>query len=175
MIIAISGFTGSGKNTLGELLAGKLGYALVCPTFKDLAEKEGVPLMEYHKMAEKDQDIDRKFDAVLKDKAAKGNCVVTTWLGPWMVDADVRIRVFAPEGVRAERIAGRDRMSPREALKHLKERDDNNRRRYKKLYKIDIDDDGIFDACLNSGIYSPEKLLGIAMAIIEQKKGNKKG
>ena len=58
MIIAISGLTGSGKNTLGELLAKRLGYKLVCPTFKDLAAKEGVSLMEFQKKATKDPDID---------------------------------------------------------------------------------------------------------------------
>ncbi len=169
MIIAISGFTGSGKNTLGELLAEKLDYRLVCPTFKDLAEKEGIPLMEFHTKAEKDPDIDRKFDELLKEEASKGDCVVTTWLGPWMVNADVRIRVFAPDSVRAERIAKRDQMVGKEALEHVIERDDRNRKRYNKLYGIDIDNDDIFDACLNSGIYRPEKLLGIAMKIIEEK------
>ena len=68
MIIAISGLTGSGKNTLGELLAKKLGYHLVCPTFKDLAEKEGISLMEFQKKAEKDPNIDRKFDQLLKEQ-----------------------------------------------------------------------------------------------------------
>ncbi|MFH1393580.1 MAG: (d)CMP kinase [Candidatus Micrarchaeota archaeon] len=171
MIIAVSGFTGSGKNTLGELLAKELGYRLVCPTFKDLARREGVPLMEYHKKAEKDPDIDKKFDALLKEEAANGDCVVTTWLGPWMVEADVRIRVFAPDNTRAERISKRDSMGDEEALEHLLERDERNRKRYKKLYGIDIDNDDIFDACLNSGIYRPEQLLGIALAIIEQKRG----
>lgn len=53
MIIAVSGLTGSGKNTLGELLSKELGYTLVCPTFKDLAAKEGITLMEFQKKAEK--------------------------------------------------------------------------------------------------------------------------
>lgn len=170
MIIAISGFTGSGKNTLGKLLSEKLGCKLVCPTFKDLAKKEGVSLMEFHKKAEEDPDIDKKFDAVLKEQAT-GDCVVTTWLGPWMVDADVRIRVFAPEQVRAERIAKRDGMAVEEALKHVRERDDSNRKRYKKLYDIDIGSDDSFDACLNAGIRKPEELLEIALTMIKQRRG----
>jgi cytidylate kinase len=96
MIIAVAGLTGSGKNTLGELLAKELGYRLVCPTFKDLAAMEGIPLMEFQKRAEKDPDIDKKFDAALKEMAAPGDCVVTSWLGAWMVDADVRIRCSRP-------------------------------------------------------------------------------
>lgn len=171
MIIAVWGLTGAGKNTLGELLAEKLGYRVVSPTFKDIAKEEGVSLMEFQKMAEKDPRIDRKFDEVLKKEAGKGNCVVTTWLGPWMVDADVRIKIFAPEKTRAERIAGRDKMSRERALKHLHERDENNRERYQSVYGIDITNEDIFDACFNSGIHPPEKLLEMSLAVIKAKTG----
>jgi CMP/dCMP kinase len=173
MIIAVSGLTGSGKNTLGELLAKKLGYRLVCPTFKNLAAKEHVSLMEFQERAARDPDIDRKFDAVLKEQAAAGDCVVTTWLGPWMVDADVRIKVKVADRIRAERIAKRDGMTTEEALAHLKRRDDQNRARYKKLYNIDIDDEKIFDAVLDGGKNTPEKLLVRAMKIINAKKAKK--
>lgn len=170
MIIAVAGLTGSGKNTLGGLLAKKLGYRLVCPTFKDLAAKEGVPLMEFQKRAEKDPDIDRKFDAVLKEEAARGDCIVTTWLGPWIVDADVRIKVKVADRIRAERIAKRDGMAVADALAHLLERDDRNRKRYRKLYGIDIDDEGIFDAVLDGGRNGPERLLELALAAIKRKR-----
>jgi cytidylate kinase len=170
IIITISGLTGSGKNTLGELLARRLGYRLVCPTFKDLAAREGISLMEFQKKAEKDPDIDRKFDALLKEEAGKGDCVVTTWLGPWMVDADVRIKVKVADSIRAERIARRDGMAVAQALEHLRKRDDQNRMRYRKLYGIDIDDEKIFDAVLNGGRNPPEKLLEMALRVIEAKK-----
>jgi len=170
MIIAVSGLTGSGKNTLGELLAKKLGYRLICPTFKDLAAKEGIPLMEFQKKAEADPNIDKKFDALLKEQAGSGNCVVTTWLGPWMVEADVRIKVFAPLKARAQRIAKRDKMSLEDAASHVKERDERNRNRYKKLYHIDIFEEDIFDACFNSGVFKPDKLLEMSLALIKAKK-----
>ena len=171
MIIAVWGLTGAGKNTLGKLLAEKLDYKMVCPTFKDIADKEGVSLMEFQKMAEKDHRIDEKFDEILKEECARGNCVVTTWLGPWMLDADVRIKIHVPDEERARRTAKRDKMSPEDALKHIKERDNNNRKRYKAVYNIDIDDEDNFDACLNGGIYEPHQLLEIALAVIKQKTG----
>ncbi len=166
MIITVSGLTGCGKNTLGEQLAKELGYKMVCPTFKDLAEKEGISLMEFQKKAEKDHNIDKKFDAVLKEQA-KGNCVVTTWLGPWMLNADVRVRLFAPLSVRAQRIAKRDGMSAKEAEQHVKERDLRNQKRYKKVYGIDIFDDESFDITINSGKHSQEETFRIALAAIK--------
>ncbi|MBU0533042.1 cytidylate kinase family protein [Candidatus Micrarchaeota archaeon] len=162
MIIAISGLTGSGKNTLGELIAEELNYKLVCPTFKDLAKKEGVPLMEFQKMAEKDPNIDKKFDELLKEQA-KGNCVVTTWLGPWMVDANLKIKLTASIETRAKRIAERDGMDLKDAIKHVKERDERNRKRYMKLYNIDIYDESIYDMVLDSDRYNPEELLKIVV------------
>ena len=174
MIITVWGLTGAGKNTLGGLIAKKMGYRLVCPTFKDVAKAEGVSLMEFQKMAEKDFRIDRKFDKVLKKECEKGDSVVTTWLGPWMLDADVRIKLFVPDEERARRIAARDKMTPEQAMRHIKERDDNNIERYKAVYNVDILDEDIFDACLNGGIYDPKQLLAISLEIIKQKTGKTK-
>jgi len=170
MIIAVWGYTGAGKNTLGKRIADRLGYRLVCPTFKDLAEKEGIPLMELQRKAEKDHSIDRKFDELLKEEVAGGNCVVTTWLGPWMVDADVKIKIDVPEEERARRISGRDNMGMNEALEHVKERDENNRKRYYDVYGIDITDESVFDIILD-GSKKPDELLDISLKTIEEKRG----
>jgi len=169
MMITVSGLTGCGKDTLGKLLAEKLGYKMVNPTFKDLAEAEGISLREFQKRAEKDPDIDRKFDDALK-RMAKGDCVVTTWLGPWVLDAGVRIKLIAPAKVRAGRIAMREGMGEEQALAHLQEREERNRKRYLKLYGVDIFDDTLFDACLSSASFSPQELLALSLSIIEQKK-----
>ena len=171
MIIAVWGLTGAGKNTVGKLIAEKLGFNHVCPTFKDVAKKEGVSLMEFQKMAEKDHRIDQKFDEVLKGECAGKDCVVTTWLGPWMLDADVRIKLYVPDEERAGRIAARDKMNPEEAMEHINERDNNNLERYKAVYEIDISDDDIFDACLNGGKFDPQQLLEISLEVIKQKTG----
>ena len=172
MIIAVWGFTGSGKNTLGALIAKKLGYKMVEPTFKDLAAREGISLMEFQKKAANDHNIDKKFDELLKEQvnATGGNCVVTTWLGPWMVDADARIKLNVPLEIRAERVAKRDKMTAAEAKKHVTERDKQNIKRYYDVYKIDITDDSKFDVILEGGRSKPEELLVQAMKVIEKKK-----
>jgi CMP/dCMP kinase len=172
MIIAIAGFAGSGKTTLGKALAERLGYRLISPSFKDLATKEGISLAEFQKRAEKDRNIDLKFDEYLKQEAAKGNCVVTTWLGPWMVDADLRIWLFAPAEIRAKRAAERDGVSAQEAAREIKNREEGNRKRYLALYKIDIFDTSTFDVSFNSARFSPQEMAGIISGILEAKKKN---
>ncbi len=163
MIIAVSGLSGSGKNTFGKALAEKLGLSVVCPTFKDLAEEEGVSLLEFQEKASADPEIDKKFDAALKESASGGNCVVTTWLGPWMVEADYRIWVEASEDVRAERLAGRDGISVPDALEHIQKRDSGNRERYLKLYEIDIMDRKGFDLVISSEKYRPDEMVELAL------------
>ena len=66
-------------------------------------------------------------------------------------------------------------MSVEQAIKHIKDRDENNRKRYKKVYGIDIYNIDEFDACFNSGIYTPDKLLKIVLTIIKTKGGNRNG
>jgi cytidylate kinase len=170
MIIAVSGLGGSGKDTLGRALAKELGMPVVSPTFKTLAEEEGISLMEFQEKAKNDPEIDRKFDEALKREASKGDCVVTTWLGPWMVEADYRVWVLAPLKIRAERLAKRDGLSFDDALAHLRKRDAGNRERYLSVYGIDILELEGFDLAVNSGGLSPQELVGIVLEGMKQKK-----
>lgn len=170
MIIAISGLTGSGKNTIGEAVAKSLKFKLISPTFKDLAKKEGVSLMEFQRKAEIDPSIDLKFDEYLKDEAKKGDCVITTWLGPWMVDADIRVYLFVPLDIRASRLAKRDNISIEEAKEHIRKRDENNRKRYLNLYGIDIYNHDVFDICINNGKFTPEQARDIIIGLIKSKR-----
>jgi cytidylate kinase len=175
MIIAITGLSGSGKNTLGELVAKEFDLKIVCPTFKDLAKAENMSLMEFQKKAEKDPNIDFKFDKVLKEQA-KRDCVVTTWLGPWIIEnAEIKIKLHASAKTRAQRVLGRDKMGNiNEAIEHIKSRDEQNRSRYKKIYGIDIYENDIFDAVLSSEKFSPKELLEIVKKIVEVKTKQKK-
>ncbi|MDO8339385.1 MAG: cytidylate kinase family protein [Candidatus Burarchaeum sp.] len=161
-IICISGLTGSGKNAAGEALAKRLNLRLVSLTFKDDAKKRGISLMQLQGAADKDKKIDVDFDARVVNEASKGNCIVTTWLGPWMVKAaDLRVWINAEENVRAARIAKRDGMGAKEALEHLRMRDNDNRARYKKYYGIGLDDHSNFDLEIDSGKLSPEEIAAL--------------
>ena len=170
MIIAVSGLAGSGKNTFGTALAKKLGYRIVCPTFKDLADSAGVSLLEFQKMAHDNPEIDKQFDTHLKQEADEGNCIVTTWLGPWIVNADYRIWINAPSEVRAERLAKREGSSVKEALEHIQKRDADNRARYLKLYGIDILEHKGFDLILNSEKNTPQKMVELALNALKKDK-----
>ncbi len=173
MIITIAGLSGSGKNTVGEIVARKLKLRLVDPTFKTLAEERRMDLMEFHRKAEKEHSIDKEFDAHLISEVEKGPCVVTTWLGPWMIlDADLRVWISASQHARAARLAGRDAMTHEQALAHLAERDASNRTRYLDVYRIDIYDHSDFDIVLNSEKFKPEQVADIIIEAAAAKVGH---
>ena len=165
MIICISGLSGSGKNSVGEEVAKLLTLRVVNPTFKTIAAKQKMSLMDFHKKAEKEHSIDKQFDAHLISDAARGNCVVTTWLGPWMVkDADIRVWLYAPREVRAKRVAGRDAMSHEQALAHITDRDESNRHRYNEVYRINIYDHSGFELVINTEKFRPAQSAQIIAA-----------
>jgi len=172
-IVCISGLTGSGKNSAGEALARRTGMRLVSLTFKNEARKRGVSLMEMQELAGKDRQIDLDFDRHLVEEASKGDCIVTTWLGPWMVkNADLRVWLYADERVRAQRVAKRDRMSQKEALEHVRRRDADNRERYLRYYGIDVNDHSAFDLEIDSGTHRPGEIARmIAEALGSKAKG----
>ena len=174
MIICISGLAGCGKNTVGEMVARKLRLRPVQMSFKEEARKRGMPLMALQKLASKSKKLDLQLDARIAKEAEKGDCVVMTWLGPWIVKgADLRVWLEASEGERARRVAGRDRMAKEEALRHVRERDANNRARYRKYYKIDIDDRSVFDLVVNAERISPEQSSEIIVEAAELLKPRK--
>lgn len=170
MKIAIAGFAGSGKTTVGKRLAKELNFNLISPSFKDLAKKEGITLEEFQKKAEKNKVIDITFDKYVLDETKKGNCIITTWLGPWIVDADLRIWLYAPFKVRAKRISERDKISILQAEKSIRTREMQNKKRYLALYKIDITDTNIFDVAFNSARFSPREIVGIIIQIMKIKR-----
>jgi len=178
MIICIAGYAGSGKDTAADMLSEKLGLPRVKFTFKDMAAERGMALMEFHKLASADGGkIDKEFDRRVVEVAHKldkkeGGCIVSTWIGAWMVkDAALRVFLRVPEEVRAKRLTGRDNMAYGQALEHIRERDANNKKRYMKYYGIDITDLSVFDLIIDADENTqPKDTLKIIMDRIKQLK-----
>ncbi len=159
MIICISGLSGCGKNTVGEIVARKLGLLEVKISFKEEAKRRKMGLMDFQKLATQDEKFDIALDKRIAAEASKGNCVVMTWLGPWVVkNCDFRVWLEVGEEERARRVAKRDGMMYAEALAHVRARDDNNRERYTKYYDINIDDHRNFDMIINGEGKTPDEI-----------------
>ncbi len=148
LIIAISGLTGAGKTTLGDRISQKMGIKHVSMSHKDFIDKKEV--VEFTKNAS--AGFEKSFDGRVISEAEKQDCVVTTWLGPWLIkNADVRVWLYADVDSRIDRKARELKVSMEEARNYVLEKDKVNKDHFKKIYDIDIDDRSHFDMLLNTG------------------------
>ncbi len=149
MRIAISGLTACGNSTASERVARALRLKKYNYTFHDMARELRMPFDVLHAEAEKDAEYDFMLDRKQIEFAlAQENCVVGSRLAVFLDRIapklglekprfDLKVWLDAPQGVRAGRLAKRDKKSLREAVEEVRYRDASNKARYKKLYSID--------------------------------------
>jgi len=169
-VVAISGPPGAGKTTLAKLVAKELGlrYVSVGELFRSMVEARGVGLVEAHRLAERDFSLDLEVDSKAYEAGLEGGVVVDGHLAGWLLSrvADLKAFLTAPLEVRAERVARRDGIPLEEALRQVSEREESNRRRYRELYGIDVDDLSCFDLVLNTAKWGEEELGRLLVSLV---------
>ncbi len=160
--VAISGLHGTGKTTASKALAKKLDLRHVSAgsVFREMAEEKDMNLSEFSKYVENNPEIDKKIDERTAKEAEKDNVLLDARLAGWMADeADIRILLTAPLEVRVRRIAERDGRSYEEVEEETIAREESEKKRYKELYDIDVDDNSIFDLVLNTEKFNEEEMI----------------
>lgn len=139
--IAISGKSGCGNSTVSRLLAERLGLKTINYTFHDMARERGISFEELCRLAEEDNQYDLYLDRRQVEMASAGGCVLASRLAIWLLkEADLKVYLTASQAERARRIALREGLDPGESERSVEARDRRDKNRYRKLYRIDIDD-----------------------------------
>ncbi|MFZ2804635.1 MAG: cytidylate kinase family protein [Patescibacteria group bacterium] len=161
MIISISGVPGSGKTSVGKILAQKLGYNFysVGGLRGKMAEERGLSIDELNTLGEQDATTDTSVDDYQRELGTKEDNFVIEGRLSWhfipnsfkiFLDCDAKEaarRIF--EGQRAS--AGKERgdeqvyATVEEAQKIIEERVASDVRRYKKYYQLDYRSPEHFD------------------------------
>ncbi len=167
MIVTISGHPGSGKTSVGRILAKKLGYDFVSigDLRGEMALEKGLTISQLNKIGETEDWTDRLADEKLKQLAKKGNTVFDSRMGFFLIRSAVNIflEVSFKEG--AKRIMGSKRKDEligrtvEEQTKFMKEIIQSDRTRYKKYYNIIYDDKNNFDFWLDTSGISKDKVV----------------
>jgi cytidylate kinase len=174
VIITVSGLIASGKTTQAKALATRLGlrYLSAGEVMRRWAEERGVNLLRFSEMAEQDHTIDRELDRLQVEMAREGNAVVDSRLSGWFVPASMKVWLRAPVEVRAQRVAEREGVEPRVALEELQRREASERRRYRAIYGIDLDDLSPYHVVVDTHRWEREvvtqALYGLARALMER-------
>jgi len=173
MIITIGGLPGAGSTTVSREVAKKLGYKLITvgELHKQIAAQEGISSAELEKFwAQGAKDfaelkrLHNSLDKIQKDAARKNknavfNGKLSAFQIPW---ANLRVFLIAPPEIRAERVAEREGESPAKASKSIKEREEWERKEWKKIYGFDyVADRDVYDLVINTAHWNAKQIARI--------------
>jgi CMP/dCMP kinase len=169
MIITIGGSIGSGKTTLADEIsrAFNMQHVSVGKIMREMAKEKGMDILEFSKYAEDNPSIDKEIDRKQKSMCHDGNSVVDGRLSAYMLDANLRLWLDAPLVVRAQRVAKREKTTETRAKKDIIKREESEKKRYKDIYKIDLDDRAIYDLIINTKRFTVEEIVSIVSAVIK--------
>lgn len=181
VVLCICGLAGSGKSTLARGVAEKYrlryysgGDALMALALEQgysplergwWESKEGLSFLEKRG---KDPSFDEAIDRKQLEMAEEGNVVLDSWTMPWLLKKGFKIWLEASSEKRAQRIAGRDRISFEEALEALNQKEKHTRAIYRKMYGFSLGEDfEPFNFVLDTETLNAEEVFQVLCMVIE--------
>ena len=170
MKITISGPPGSGTTTVARKVSEMLGYTMISAgeVFRRLAKEKDMSLEEFGRYAEANPEIDNLIDRTQREEALKHeNAVVEGRLSGWMVPAELKVWIYCDREIRIQRIAKREKKSVEDVRRITIEREEIEKRRYMKIYGIDIEDRSLYHLMINSARFSADEIASIIVRAVE--------
>ncbi len=169
--ITISGRVASGATTLSRGLAEKLGWRLINggEMYREYVKKNGIAL---EKTTISSDEYHIELDNFIKEKLRNENqLIVESWLSGFDgqgIEGVFKIFVICgDDGVRIDRLVNRDKMTVTEAKEHLKTREEENLKKWEKLYHTrDFWNPKLYDLVIDTYTNGPGETLGIALEAI---------
>ncbi len=146
MKITISGTPGSGKSTIGTLLAEKLGFTYydMGQVRREMAEAKGMSIHELNEVGEEEDWTDKEADKITERIGkTQDNFVFVGRIAYHFIPDSIKIRLTCSIEEGAKRIVNENRAKENyrtveDAQQQLKERQESDEKRYRKWYNIDM-------------------------------------
>lgn len=177
MIIAISGLPGSGKSTVGKILAKKLGYKFY--SMGDMRGKmamdRGLTINELNKLGEKEDWTDKIVDEYQKELGVKEeNFIIDGRLSFYFIPHAYKIfltvdpeeaakRVFADPRPDEKKVA-----NVKEQNKAMQKRVMDDEKRYKKYYNVSFTKEKNYDLVIDTTKLSLDEVVAEISSVLPQ-------
>ncbi len=173
MIITISGAVGSGKSSIGILVAKKLGFKYYCigDLRREMAREKGISLEELNRLGEKDPSTDLEPDKFAEEKGKKeDNFVMVGRTSFHFIPKSIKFFLDVEPKIGAERVLNHSRNDEKykdldEAIEKIRKRRESDKLRYKKYYNLDVFDKKNYDYVIDTTNLTIEE---VADKIIEK-------
>ncbi len=168
MIITISGMPGSGKSTVGKILAKQLGYRFY--SMGDLRGKmaleRGMKLDELNKLGESEEWTDREVDEYQKKLGqTEDNFVIDGRLSWYCIPQSFKVFLTVKIEEGARRIFKKQRPDEQHAatvedmVAQIRSRVASDNTRYRKWYGVQFDDPKNYNLTLDTTALPPKQVV----------------
>lgn len=183
MIISLSGAHGSGKSTIAQKLAEKLGW----PRYymgglrREAAKMRGLTLAEYNKLGENDPVTDREVDEYQKKLGETADNFIIEGRTSWyFIPHSLKIyldvseeegnkRVFEHLQGENDRNEDKDMTSLEDVKKSMRRRLESDRLRYHKYYNIDVNNIKNYDFYLDTSKLTIDEVYEKVLTLVKER------
>lgn len=161
--ITLSGKSGTGKTSVGNLLASKLGYELVSvgKFSREFAKsKYGMSIDEFQDKCKQEPELDKYIDREFEKQCNERTNLIIDWrLGFHFVKNAFKVYLTASDNICFERIRNRNENNENKDPESIQKKDNEIRERFIDLYGVDLTDTGHYDLIINTDNFSPELIV----------------
>jgi predicted cytidylate kinase len=173
--ITISGYAGTGKSTVGKVLAEKLNYEFlsVGNFTREFAEREfGMSINEFQEKCEKEPSLDDYVNFKFRDICNNTeNFVADFRLGFYFVKNSLNVLFTLSEKEAFERLSKTLRNKEQTDFESIRKRNEDMRRRFIEKFGVDFADEKNYDLIIDTSEKTPleimEQILAAARLGIE--------
>ena len=171
--ITVSGRVASGATTLSRGLAEEINWKLYNggEMYREYAKKNKIPLERTDLSSDK---YHLELDDFIKNKLRKEkNIIVESWLSGFDAQGINGVyKIFVTctdDSLRVDRLVNRENMTIDEAKVHLKVREEENLKKWQKIYKTkDIWNPKLYDLVIDTYQYGPTETLNLVLKALEK-------
>jgi len=160
--ITISGLAGTGKSTVGKLLADKINYSYfsIGDFSREIAKSKGLTINEFQIQCKKDKSLDRLIDkAFLKKCNFSKNIVIDYRLGFHFVKEAINILLTVSDEIAVDRIQNAKRKNESINAISIQKRNNDMKNRFIKTYNIDFTDKNNYHLVIDTDNKSPNEVI----------------